>query len=142
ELADRARAPHRHRVTGLYPGVFRSHPSRREDVGKEEHLFVAQVGVDADRTDVGVGYAEVLRLPTRKSTREVRVAEQTRGRMTHQLLRELRVPVRCLADGIEAVPARPAAAAGDRERDHDPVAGAQPLHAGTDLLDDAHRLMP
>src|SRR5690606_25172357 len=92
--------------------------------------------------DVGVGYAEVLRLPTRKSTREVRVAEQTRGRMTHQLLRELRVPVRCLADGIEAVPARPAAAAGDRERDHDPVAGAQPLHAGTDLLDDAHRLMP
>ena len=42
---------------------------------------------------------------------------------------------------LEAVVAHPACAAGDVERDHDPVALGDVLDVATNLLDHAHRLV-
>src|SRR5690606_10024233 len=46
-----------------------------------------------------------------------------------------------LALGVQTPLAHPAPAAGDVERHHDAVAGAQPVDVRADLLDDAHELV-
>ena len=115
ELTDRSTPPDGHGVALLDLGVLRAHVAGGEDVGEEEDLLVGQVGLDLETTDVGVGHAEILGLTARVAAAQVRVAEETGGRVAHHLRRHGGVRIRVVAAGEESLLAEEALAAGDGE---------------------------
>src|SRR4051794_7514930 len=91
--------------------------------------------------DVGERDAYVLGLPAGEAARQVRVAEDPRGRMAEHLLGEPCVRIRVLAQRVQLVLARVAVAARDRERHDDAVADLE-VRDGLALFDDlAHELV-
>ena len=142
-LSDRSAAPDGDRVTLLDVAEIRRHVAGRENVGEEQHLFVAQACRHLDRPDIGVGHAKILRLAAREAAEKVRVAKQASWRMTpHRLglfLAFLRIGA--LAAGEGAALAEEALAAGDDERHHDAIADFQVGDAGSDFDNLAHVLV-
>jgi hypothetical protein len=143
ELPDRARAPHRDHVTGVDVAHLGAHVPRGQDVREEQDLLVREVGLDLERADVRERDPGVLGLPAREAAGEMGVAEDAGRRVAEHLLRQSRVGVGVLAHGIQFGAARGARPAGDRERDHDPVADPElaGVHAVADLDDLTHELV-
>ena len=80
EQADRAAAPHGHRVAGLDVTVFRRHETGWQHVGQER--AACSLVIDAgsfSRTDVGEWHANVFGLPACIAAVQVRIAEQSRA---------------------------------------------------------------
>src|SRR3954451_14281739 len=83
---------------------------------------------------MSLGHPQVLRLRPGNLAVELRVTEQSRALTVFANLR-------CLALRVQATVTHEAVPADDVERDDDPVSRDDVLYVGTDLLDDAHRLV-
>ena len=55
-------AENRHDVPGMNVGDVRAEISRRENIGKQDRLFIGHIVRNFDQADVGVGHAGVLGL--------------------------------------------------------------------------------
>src|SRR5919199_2391743 len=141
ELPDRPGAEDGDHLPALDLAELGAHVARREDVREEQHLLVREVVLDLDRADVGERDARVLGLAAGVSAGQVRVAEDPGRPVAEDLLGHAPVGVAVLAGGVELVPARPAVAAGDRERHDDAVADLEVPHPTADLDDLAHELV-
>src|ERR1041384_3517362 len=104
-MPDRTAAPYRHHVTRLYVAILRRHVPRRKDVGKEQHLIVPQSLRDLDRADVCEWHTHILRLPAGESPKHMRVAEESRGALSVNLLRHGRIGVAVVAQRPHSLPA-------------------------------------
>ena len=138
---DRPASPDRDRVARLDVAHLGAHVAGRQDVGEEEHLLVGEAVLDLERPDVGERHARELGLAAGKAAGEVRVAERARRRVAHHLLGERGVRIRVLAERPVVVPALPAVAAGDGERDDHPIADLELLDRSSDLDHFAHELV-
>src|SRR4029453_17325627 len=96
---------------------------RPSDLADEERAIVLETLGHGEEVHVGHGDPEQLGLRTSEAAAEHPVAEEA------ELLTELRLPL----------PAEPARAARDVERDHHPLAGREPGDGGADVLDHADR---
>src|SRR3954466_141277 len=133
-VTDRAQSEHQHTAALGDARVLPRLPGRRQHVGQIDVAVVERGVWNLDREGVAEGHPEVLGLAARDLPVELGVAEE-RGP-------EALLPVlRGLALGLQALRAHPARAAGDVERDDDPVAGFHRRHVGPDLADDPHRLV-
>jgi hypothetical protein len=101
-LSDGSAAPDRDRLAAFQVAEIRGHVAGRENVRQEQHLIVAQSRGDLDGTDVSEWNAQIFRLAAGKSAEQMRIAEQSGGRMTPQLFGLLRIRVGALAAGIKA----------------------------------------
>lgn len=86
ELADGTAPPDRDGFAALQIAEVRRHKARGKDVRQEEDLFVAEPLRHLDRTDVGLGHAQVLRLAAGVAAQHVRIAEEARRGMAPKLL--------------------------------------------------------
>ena len=141
ELSDRTSTPHRDHVALLDVAHLGAHVAGRKDVREEEHLLVRHAGGHLERTNVGERHARILGLPPGEAAEHVGIAEDTRGRVPHQLLGNPRVGVRVLAEREQVRPAGGALAAGDGERHHDAVPDLELLHSRAGLHHLAHELV-
>ena len=141
ELAHRSTAPDGDHVAALDVAHFGAHVAGWEDVGQEEDLLVRNPVRHLERPDVGERDPGILRLPSGEPAQHVRIPEQSRRRVAHQLFGHPGVRVGVLAQRPEVTPAHVAGTAGDRERHHDTIADLEVLHrlAGLDHL--AHELV-
>ena len=105
-----------------------------QDVAEEEHLLVLHVVGDLGGPDVGERHPHVLGLAALEAPGGVRVAEHARGDVVGG-------GVGVLAVGEQATLAEEAAAAGDVERNHHPVAPLQGPDVSARLLDDPGELV-
>jgi hypothetical protein len=140
-LADRPAAPHRDRVAGSDVGILGCHPARGQDIGQEEHLVVAQAGVDVDRAMIGMRHADKLGLPAGVAAVQMGIAEQAGAGLAMQLLQLLGVRIGGIAARPQLALAEEALAAGDYEGHHHPVAPPQPRHRRTGIYNLAHELV-
>ena len=143
-IANWPTGPHPQTATvspGLDVAVLRRHVAGREDVRQEQHLFVRQLRRNLERADVGERHADVLGLAAGVAAHHVRVAEQAGGRESVELLGHPGIRVRVVAGRPQLPVAEEAAAAGDRERDDDPIADFQLVVVASDVDDFAHELM-
>ncbi len=85
ELRDRSAAEDGDRLAAFDVAELGAHVAGREDVGQEQHLFVAQPCRHLDRADIGERHAQILRLAAREAAQQVRIAEQPGRRMAPQL---------------------------------------------------------
>lgn len=84
--------------------ILRRHVAGRENVGEEEHLFVAQrIILDLERAHVRVRDAQVFRLAAGVMAGQMRVAKQSRGRVTHRLGRGVGIAIRRVAAGVKDI---------------------------------------
>ena len=97
ELPDGAAAPYRHRLAALEVAEIRRHVAGRKDVGQKQDLLVAESVRNLDGPDVRIGHAEIFGLSARKAPEQMRVAEQSRRRMSPQLFGFFRVGIGALA---------------------------------------------
>ena len=74
------------RVAALDVAEIGRHVAGRKDVGEEQHLLVGQAVRHLDRADIGIGHAQIFRLTAGIAAQQMRVAEQSGGRMAPQLL--------------------------------------------------------
>ena len=118
-----------------------SHVGRGEDVGEKEHLLVRQILRHLQMGHVGIGDAQILRLPAREAAGDMRVAEEPGGGVAELLRLHLAVGVGALAEAPVAPLALPAGAAADGEGHHDPVADLQRRVLLADLDHLAHAFM-
>ena len=107
EQAHRAGAPDGHDVARRDVAVLCGHVAGREDVGQKQHLIVSERRRHLERPDVGEGHAHVLRLPSRVTPIDVRVAEEPAARVPVELLGHPGVGIRVVAQRPEAPTARP-----------------------------------
>ncbi|CAN5717757.1 hypothetical protein BH23PSE1_BH23PSE1_08560 [soil metagenome] len=98
ELADRPRAPDDDRVGRLDLAIGGGLPAGRQDVAEEQHLLVAEPRRDLDRADIGIGHADIFRLPAGIAARQVRVAVEPGGGVAEEQVRGLGVAVGALAE--------------------------------------------
>jgi hypothetical protein len=137
-----AAAPDRHRIAFRNLRVLRRHVAGRKNVGKKEHLLVAErIVLDFEWAHIGERHAEIFRLAAGKSAEHVRIAEQAGRRLAHRLLRNLRVPVRGITERVEFLLAEETAPAGDGERHHHAVAHLELFVSRAHFHDFAHRLV-
>ena len=141
ELSDRTGAPHGDHVAPLDAAHLRAHVPGGKDVRQEEHLIVAESVLDFQRADIGERDARELRLSAREASEHVRVAEQSSGRMTHELLGHPPIWIRVLAQRVRFGTAGGAEAARDREWHHHPITDLEILDAPAHLHDLAHEFM-
>src|SRR4029453_7539944 len=97
----------------------------RQGVADEERAIVLETLGHREEVHVGHGDPEQLGLRAPEAPAEHPVAEEA------EVLAELRLPL----------PAEPARAARDVERDHYPLAGCEPGDGGAALLAPAYRLV-
>ena len=116
ELADRAEPEHGERAALRDVGVRDRLPGRRQHVGQVEEPLVRRPLRHLDRAELRLRHAQELGLAARHLAVQLRVAEQRRALAVLVHLRRLALRVQLLV-------AHAAVAAGDVERDHDPVAG-------------------
>lgn len=133
-VADGTEPEDGHGGAGRNRGVLDGLPGGGQDVGEVHEAVVGSVGRDGDGKRVAEGHAEVLGLPARHLPVQLRVAEESRAAAVLVHLGGLALRVQPLA-------ARVAAAAGNIERHHDPVAGSYARDVGAGLHHDAHRLV-
>ena len=141
ELADRSAAPDRDRVGRLDVALHGRLPAGREYVAEKQHLLVREPVLNLDRAHVGIGHAHVLSLAAGIAAGQVRIAEQSRRRVTEDLVASLLVAIRSLADREIPAPALVAFAAGDRERHDDAVTDLELVVSWPDLDHFAHELV-
>ena len=134
KLPDRSQSQDKHGVARLDTCVCDPLRGGGQDVTEEEESGIREILADDDRIGVSMPDTKILSLPAGHLTVELRVAIECRART---MLGDLQG----LALRLQTPGAHPAAAARDRERDHDPLPRAQPCHFCTDLLYDAHRLV-
>ena len=82
ELTDRTATPDRDGLTTLQIAEVRGHVAGWEDVGKKQHLFVAEAFGDLDRSNVRIRYAQIFGLSAGEPSQHMRIAEQARWRMS------------------------------------------------------------
>ena len=116
-IPDRTEAEHDQRPTIGHVGVLNALPGGRQHVGEEHEPIVRRSFGHLDRQEVAERDAQQLGLSAGDLPVELGVAEQRRARA-------VLVHLGRLALGMQVVAAHPAVAAGDVERDHDPVADA------------------
>src|SRR5436190_1720125 len=69
-------------LTTLQIAEVRGHVAGWEDVGKKQHLFVAEAFGDLDRSNVRIRYAQIFGLSAGEPSQHMRIAEQARWRMS------------------------------------------------------------
>ena len=134
KLPDRSEAEYGQRAARRSVCVHHRLPRRGQDVGQVQELLVRGAVGDLDRTELGLGHAQVLGLAAGHRAVQRRVTEQGRALALGRDLRRLTL-------GEQPAGTHPAVPAGDVERDDDPVADGQVGDVRTDLLDDAHGLV-
>src|SRR3954453_11247967 len=141
-LADGTAAPNRDRIRRLDVALNGGLPPRRENVAEEENLLVGKALRHLDLRRVGVRHAHILGLPAGVTAGQMRVAEETCGRMSEDFVGKLFVAVGGFANRKIAELALLAFAADNREGHDDADALLQmTIHAGADLDHLAHHLM-
>ena len=125
-LADRTETPYPDRPALGNVRVGDGLPGSRQHVGEVEEPLVRGSFGHFDRSEVGLGHAQVLGLPARDGAVDVGVSEEARPPAASQEvhgLGELTLIARVLALGVQLLVAEVAVPAGDVEGDHDAVAG-------------------
>src|ERR1043165_5391157 len=141
-LSNRTAAPYRDRIARLDVALHGGLPARRENIAEEQQLLVRDAVRHLDMGRVGEWHAQIFGLTAGIAARQVRIAEQPRGRVPERGIRELPVAIGPLADREVAAPTLLAFATGNRKRDHDALADAQrAVDAAPNLDDFSHRLV-
>ena len=131
ELPHRAEPKDGQCAAGGDIGVFHSLPGGGKNIGEVEVPLIGQFVPDLYRSVVGVGHAQVFRLPAGDRPVELGEPEQARPAVVGMDLGGF-------ALGLQPLFAHPAMAAGNVEGDDHPVARLEVPDLGADLLDDTH----
>ena len=91
--------------------------------------------------NISIRHPQIFRLTAGITAQQMRIAEQTSGRIAPQLLSLVEVAVRPVAPREKTTLAKEALAAGNSERDNDTVADLQFAGVGADLYHFSHRLV-
>src|SRR5215203_3686714 len=141
KLSNGTAAPDRDCLASFEVAEFRAHVTGRKNVGEEQHLLVTKAFRHLERADVRVGHPQKFRLPSRIAPEQVRIAEQTGGRVAPELRCLFVIGIRAFAAREIASLAKETLAAGYREWHDHAVSDLQLLVFGADFDDLAHGLM-
>src|SRR4051812_26205224 len=134
--------PHRDDVTRPHLGLVGPRPAGRRRVGGEQRPLVGDAVGDGEDALVGVGHPDVGRVAARPAAHCVGVPVAAADGLAPQRLGDPRVGIAVVAQRpqpLPAVPTLPTAGEGDH---HHAVAHLVLRHAGADLGDRAHELVP